>query len=424
MIEEDSLVACPEFSDYDIDHMCRVCLQDGVLKSVFSDDEVPKLSQKINECASVQVQKGDGLPENICDYCISELNLAYYFRNQCRLSDSKLRRAFLKNKHNDESGEIITGDLINISNNNELITGDLMNTNNNEIITDEIRDISNNNQMVTDISNETNETTIPNHEQVPLPMQIDPLTLPKSEPITEPTPEYSSLTENACLGGMYDPGKNTNGPENELDIKILNVQAFPTNAKLELSDEEKFLKHSLQGKFKCEHCDKTFLYISKLKQHQATHSTERPYKCEMCDKTFSRKDTLHLHKNTHTNNKPYSCDQCVANFKRRNSLNKHYYIHTNVKQYKCEICCKSFGRRDNFNVHMKSLHSGDAEIKEYKCSMCPKSFKRSDVFSRHTKTHEQFKKKYICAICLKTYSRADVLRAHLKQHVKKFESQQ
>lgn len=48
---DEELVAIEQ----DIESMCRVCLQEGLLKSVFADDEVPKLSFKINECASVQV---------------------------------------------------------------------------------------------------------------------------------------------------------------------------------------------------------------------------------------------------------------------------------------------------------------------------------------------------------------------------------
>lgn len=51
---DEELVAIEQ----DIDSMCRVCLQEGLLKSVFADDEVPKLSFKINECASVQVSYG------------------------------------------------------------------------------------------------------------------------------------------------------------------------------------------------------------------------------------------------------------------------------------------------------------------------------------------------------------------------------
>lgn len=56
--------------------------------------------------------------------------------------------------------------------------------------------------------------------------------------------------------------------------------------------------------YACEHCDKTFLSSSKLKQHCNIHSGARPYQCKYCVKNFTNfpnwlKHVRRLHKVDH-----------------------------------------------------------------------------------------------------------------------------
>ena len=43
----------------------------------------------------------------------------------------------------------------------------------------------------------------------------------------------------------------------------------------------------------CEHCGKTFKYLSMLDKHIASHT--KPFSCEFCTRQFSRKDYLKWH---------------------------------------------------------------------------------------------------------------------------------
>lgn len=44
----------------------------------------------------VQVWQGDGLPEKMCDRCVTRAESALLYREQCRAADRALRQAALK----------------------------------------------------------------------------------------------------------------------------------------------------------------------------------------------------------------------------------------------------------------------------------------------------------------------------------------
>ncbi|KAF2235608.1 hypothetical protein EV356DRAFT_444811 [Viridothelium virens] len=50
-----------------------------------------------------------------------------------------------------------------------------------------------------------------------------------------------------------------------------------------------------EGKYPCEHCNKTYLHLKHLKRHMLRHTGDRPYQCHLCKDTFSRSDILKRH---------------------------------------------------------------------------------------------------------------------------------
>ncbi|XP_026481653.1 zinc finger protein 287-like [Ctenocephalides felis] len=61
-------------------------------------------------------------------------------------------------------------------------------------------------------------------------------------------------------------------------------------------------RNGKNGNHKCNVCDKTFKYSSKLQQHMITHSTERTIECKICHKKLKDKSTLKRHMLIHTEN--------------------------------------------------------------------------------------------------------------------------
>lgn len=70
----------------------------------------------------LQVQHDDGLPQNICLNCVSQINISYTFRNVCKQNDVILRET-LGNVHKFKYiKDDVDDELNNESNNTETFT--------------------------------------------------------------------------------------------------------------------------------------------------------------------------------------------------------------------------------------------------------------------------------------------------------------
>uniref|UniRef100_A0A1Q3EZX1 Putative c2h2-type zn-finger protein n=1 Tax=Culex tarsalis TaxID=7177 RepID=A0A1Q3EZX1_CULTA len=76
--------------------ICRVCMDDDGenFTSVFCTTTGSKstVAEMIVDCAGVEVAKEDGMPEMICNGCLSAIREAYKIRSKCRNTDRKLRK--------------------------------------------------------------------------------------------------------------------------------------------------------------------------------------------------------------------------------------------------------------------------------------------------------------------------------------------
>ncbi|XP_063395404.1 zinc finger protein 675-like isoform X2 [Cydia fagiglandana] len=84
--------------------ICRICLEEGVLSSVFTKNFNISLCDMIEYCCNVKIGKNDGLPEQLCSNCIYKLGVAYHFKQTCESADVRLRQYLglqLTSKYND-----------------------------------------------------------------------------------------------------------------------------------------------------------------------------------------------------------------------------------------------------------------------------------------------------------------------------------
>ncbi|XP_055848930.1 zinc finger and SCAN domain-containing protein 12 [Episyrphus balteatus] len=78
-------------TDPNLATICRLCLQydTGTINIFQSQLSIPV---RIMSCSAVEVRSGDGLPELICSKCRYQLEISYYFRHKCQISNRKLKK--------------------------------------------------------------------------------------------------------------------------------------------------------------------------------------------------------------------------------------------------------------------------------------------------------------------------------------------
>jgi uncharacterized Zn-finger protein len=80
----------------------------------------------------------------------------------------------------------------------------------------------------------------------------------------------------------------------------------------------------VDGKFKCEGCDKIFNSYIILVNHQQTHSEENYFECSICGKDFRSKGNFNAHLEIHEDKKKYRCAVCKRRFNLKGNAKKHY----------------------------------------------------------------------------------------------------
>ncbi|XP_055374529.1 gastrula zinc finger protein xFG20-1-like [Condylostylus longicornis] len=114
------------------------------------------------------------------------------------------------------------------------------------------------------------------------------------------------------------------------------------------------IRHTSPRQYKCETCNKSFIYQHRLEEHiKIYHVNGRIFKCETCEKRFFDKHTLERHQVVHSAEKPFICDECPAKFSRERSLQWHKKSHTGIKDYICKICGKKYALYNGIYSHMK-----------------------------------------------------------------------
>ncbi|XP_042857573.1 zinc finger protein 225-like isoform X2 [Penaeus japonicus] len=123
-----------------------------------------------------------------------------------------------------------------------------------------------------------------------------------------------------------------------------------------------------EGKVQCPHCPKKFTYRCKMLAHiDANHSLEKKYKCNHCSYTARTVNTLNLHRRRcHMDpNKlrNYVCKICGRKFFLPSKLTLHYRTHTGEKPFKCQTCGKGFAAKYNMMEHERCVHGERVQLK-------------------------------------------------------------
>ncbi|KAI4464829.1 finger putative transcription factor family-related [Holotrichia oblita] len=372
------------------------------------------LSEILTTFASIQIAKGDGLPEQICLNCVQEINRIYLFQKLCQRSDFELRQylhPIVSSSLNMESNFInIESSLNDIKNSTSLSKRYSV-------------------KQPEEIEQESGKSHIRLDEEEQLSVQCEKqrggaeqsyqgersVTFTFKSELLLTRHKLSHKTEDINLIQNPKPKVKTNkaGIIKRRNLpRTCNIcnKTFRFHSNLERHK----LTHTGEKPYLCNICGKRFAQLSYLKIHSFIHTGEKPYKCEMCHKSFAASGTLVTHMRTHTGERPHICKICGKNFPQSGYLTSHIRTHTGEKPVECKICNRRFNQRGRLNIHMR-VHSGE---KPYSCKDCGRSFSVKGTLKKHIRTHTG-ERPYVCTVCGQAFAQNGTLTTHMKVHKSK-----
>jgi Zinc-finger associated domain (zf-AD)/Zinc finger, C2H2 type len=259
------ILAEMDIADIQLNEVCRVCLQNGEMHSIFDRDDTDMVyTDKIMQTTSLVIEKNDNLPMQICEECIQDLNVAYKFRMNCESSDAILQmyaekidqQAAMSSTTSKYKTEIVR-------------------------VKEEIHEES----VLSEDMSYFDEEALHEYETEPLEASED------MEAGAKKIIKQQMLVKSEVKG----PGSTT---PRERRRHICDLCGVQLKNKTELSAHMR--RHLGERPFPCDHCDKRFTVMSGLRVHLRTHTGEKPYACKHCGRRFSDFGSRNRHERTHT----------------------------------------------------------------------------------------------------------------------------
>lgn len=342
--DEDDAPAPPAARD-PLLSVCRICMAPAISISIFDNESALRMCEKVMACAAVQIERHDGLPDRICQSCVTDLEVAYNFKMRCEKSDVSLReRLGIKNK------TIVKTEFVLID-------------------CDDVEDRATRRSRAKKRSNDDF-------------VEEDDFSVEDTD-----DPSYETIPKKKKMRRKRKSSFYKTKPEKHKKYKI------------ESDDDDVILVPPKKRKsYPCPHCDKTFPYPSVLKVHSAIHAKKKQHKCALCSEAFVYTKDLYAHygrvhpeettKREPTSEAPKSfpCSMCDKVFGENKNLKVHEAMHMREKKYTCEGCDLGFTNMTVLNSHKKQAHP--ELCRPFVCNICNRNFKQQSALERHVDCHK------------------------------------
>ncbi|XP_060525625.1 zinc finger protein 271-like isoform X2 [Cylas formicarius] len=212
---------------------------------------------------------------------------------------------------------------------------------------------------------------------------------------------------------------------------LTNVSKICDEGSIPDLENDNYNQDKIQACYKCDFCDKNFVYYMDYLDHQDKHEGQPIFNCVKCQVVFSSKKQLIYHEKSHKipckhcglelhqqsmrahlnkHSEKFKCLVCLQCFNSRAMLNDHMAsIHTKMKNHVCEVCAKVFSTKSSLSMHLKT----HKDNKDYKCGKCQYATRTSAALYIHMSTHSN--EVHICEYCSKIFKSNRNLSDHLKR---------
>ncbi|XP_043482597.1 zinc finger protein 595-like [Leptopilina heterotoma] len=463
-----------------VGQICRVCLdlnQNNQCIFPASDNDPENtnalgLVKKLIVQGGIEVQENDGLPSNICLTCTLKLNAAHEFREQCQLSDKKLRKAFEKFQTYNTCSTL-QKNLRSQQEDNLLPKTEELQIEKSNSVNDDYSE--GNSKAVSEIEIEKFDYSCDNEINI-----NEASVANEKEEISQIEKENAPYKKEGCKTRKMSVFKRVTSMENLKNFKERQRQYIKKNVKSDQNEIESPVKKRVRGtnqrltneeseiNFECTVCNSTFPSKRSLDKHSLTHD-EKKYNCDKCDKEFSTHDKLLEHSKLHQpkeKSKPVRCKICEKSFKKTDTMVRHLNIHKranpkevfsilkeirdkrkmensveNNEQVNLSISSEFINQaieeetqRDNFCTkelrkrvpnslskqetrsdifHSDSNSESDqsvSDVSSFRCKHCTKCYTTEKSLQRHMLIHDE--KKFVCNVCNMKFFRPDRLKSH------------
>ncbi|XP_001656003.2 zinc finger protein 850 [Aedes aegypti] len=402
--------------------VCRCCLtSSGEFSSIYeiyNDYYLPKV---IHACTGLTIHQSDGLPEVLCDACLSKLVVSYetrrlFLRSNCQLKEQLNR---LKLPEEQILGEL-NGTEVKYEETTTLAEDSGIILDSGPITTwdNEI------NMHIEQLQDGSSELAINVEED-----SLDELVTEKCEnlekggfsfPLVEPLDK-----------GLEDGSISIANERTEDDL--YEIEDFSPYSDSSESYPERInsgqVKDEKEESQDCSICGKTFKSARLLQRHIRYHNNGKT-DCPICSRSFTHTSNLKRHLNSH---KPpeegFPCSKCSGRFEKGHQLYNHLKVHKSPKnsdsyRMQCEQCEMETTSLAGFVYHMSTEHNiPKDQVKAFRCHLCPIRFVSKQGMFRHIQGIHQNQKpaqnpsrRFLCTECGKSFRRMKHLEAHSNSH--------